>query len=679
MSADKTTVLRTLLTFEAKGDKEVAAALQQLADEAEKNNKKGKGALDVMGGAFKAVARDIDAVAGESAALFGRWASDALGVVEAMGSGGVMGAVAAVTLAVGAGAGAWMLWKTNAEAAGKAATEAVKSVGALLETVREQSIQAVAADNQRKDGTAAIKGTAEELWNEAKARDVATKLIDVQIKARQESIAVMDLELKKMAQQEAARGTFGVEALIPGTRHKEVVDNVKKTAQELVELHKQRLRAQTVADKAYTTHAAKAGAEAGRTDNEEKNRRAKEWAAKEKAFLDARVKAHWEMYRRIHASKKEIEMGDFAERARLGDMELDAALTHEDKILQLRRARTEGEVTEGYHALAAREETLGYMLVSERAHLMRLGDERTAAQERQELDLRAERMREQMMAQGVSRSAIDTAIADDRRLLEARIANRAAETEAAIAGFERQREEQNRLVIAQAMQAAATLGQSAAMMVAQPVISEFTGTLEELGNVNRDNYREFSLFSDELPAIIAKKSQAILAGIAAEAAGKAIMELGEAGAMMALGLGYTAIPGMQAQAAPAFASAATHAAAAAVFGGIAGTSLGGAMAIGSVRGSGGLVGLTRAEQEDRGGTREDRGGVARIGGGSSRGGSGGMGGDQGGGDTYLTYVYEAGSAPPDNRRRHAEVTAASVNEANQSWRTRRIIQGRRAA
>ena len=179
-----------------------------------------------------------------------------------------------------------------------------------------------------------------------------------------------------------------------------------------------------------------------------------------------------------------------------------------------------------------------------------------------------------------------------------RMANRMKERDIALEGISQERDARVEAFMAEQMQTQGALAHSAAMMVATPVVNELTGEMRALGDVNRDNYKEFSLFSDELPAIVAKKSQAIMAGIAAEAAGKAIFSIGEAAAMTAMGLGYLAIPGMQGQAGPAFASAAQHMVAAGVYGSIAGVSLGGAVGVGAMRGTGGLIPLTKAEREE---------------------------------------------------------------------------------
>lgn len=750
MTAKQTEVLRTLLTFEAKGDKEVARVLQELADEASKSQKKTESAAGTVGSAFKAVSRDIDAVAGKSSATMAKWVSDALGVAEAFGQGGVMRAVAGVTLVLGLGAAAWTLWSDRAQEAGKVANAAAANVSTLLSAIRDRAAQGVAADPT--DALGNSKESAEALFLKAEAQEKVVGQVRAELEARHGIIAVLDQETKMFFGS-------GARTALPGTRMSKVLDDIKSTAAEIGDLNKELVTQERKNQEAFQTYTRQRAVEqkkqevAERLQVEEAHlgvlaqlRRTREEGVKAsgRAELQARVEVHGfiaaaereallrgeaeranDLDRRetinaasikkrklqeqnISAASIQKMLGDDyalmqarvknrsdeteaairsmrnqlavsnqlaegAERQRLGALSLSMEEDHEQAKEQVRGLYLERRNTMERQDLLAREALRGQELTSERAAMMRNADTAAAMLMRNAAARAAAIREEQMAADGVSRNLIDQQLADDARLMEARIANRAAETEAAIASMEQQRQANNRLMLAQTIQAAATLGQASASMVAMPVVNALTDTMRELGDVNRENYKDFLLFSDEMPALIAKKTQAILAGIAAEAAGKAIMEAGNAGAMFALGLGYTAIPGMQAQAGPAFASAGTHLAAAAVFGSIAGVSIAGAGALAASRGGGGPIPLTRAEQDatksmDSGGTRD-----------GARGGSGDMGGPGGGGHTYLTYIYEAGSAPPDNRKRHAEATAASVNEANRSWYTRRIIQGRRAA
>jgi hypothetical protein len=230
-------------------------------------------------------------------------------------------------------------------------------------------------------------------------------------------------------------------------------------------------------------------------------------------------------------------------------------------------------------------------------------------------------------------------------------------------------EEQERAVRAAQM---AQIAQSVTKTVAGPVIAQTTDLVGQLASANRATYEDMEIFTESFPALVAAKAQAILAGIAVEATGRAAMEAAEALAMAGLGLGYLAIPGMQGFAGPAFASAAQHGAAAAVFGGLAGVTLGGAMAVGAMRGPGGLVPLTNAEQASMGGGYGSAGGGTR----GTSGGSYNGGGERGsGGPVVINITNEPGSMPPDDQDRAAMAVARHVRRAQQDWFTSQEMGG----
>lgn len=232
------------------------------------------------------------------------------------------------------------------------------------------------------------------------------------------------------------------------------------------------------------------------------------------------------------------------------------------------------------------------------------------------------------------------------------------------------RQEQELQERAAKMATAAQIGQAVVMTAATPVVAELTGQVHELAMANRETYRDLIFFSKEFPALIAAKAQAVLAGIAAEATGRAAMEGAEALAMLALGLGYMAVPGMQGFAAPAFASAAQHGAAAAAFAALGGGALGGAMLIGSQRGEGGLVSLTSAERDD---LDRKRGVTSDRGGGGVSGGSAFSGGERfgsGRGQTIVNIYNEPGSIAGQDQERAAAEVARHVQRAQRDWFTR---------
>lgn len=239
------------------------------------------------------------------------------------------------------------------------------------------------------------------------------------------------------------------------------------------------------------------------------------------------------------------------------------------------------------------------------------------------------------------------------------------------------REEQTKAMLAAKMQEVAQIAQAAVMMAASPVVAELTSQVHALAMANRETYRDLIIFNEEWPALIAAKAQAVLAGIAAEATGRAAMEFAEAGAMTALGIGYLAIPGMQGFAAPAFASAASHAASGVAFGALAGATFAGAVAIGSVRGEGGLVALTKAEQEEQDRKRTSDGGGSSFSGGGPSGGMYGGGGERGGRGTSIVVNInnEPGSIAPEDQDRAAVATARHVARAQRSWFARQQMGG----
>ncbi len=205
-----------------------------------------------------------------------------------------------------------------------------------------------------------------------------------------------------------------------------------------------------------------------------------------------------------------------------------------------------------------------------------------------------------------------------------------------------------------ALNTTATVAYNVAATAVTPVVGALTGSLTMLGDVNRENYEIMLKDAQDLPAIVAKKAQAILAGIAAEAAAKTFMETAEAGKETALAFGSLAIYD-SAGAGLHFASAATHGSAAAAYSVLGGVSAGGALGIGMSRGRGGLVGLTKEEAGKR--NDKERG----SGGGGSAGTAGGsLGSGMGSGDGSWTVNIKTGVwiGPADEQRAERSVASA---------------------
>ena len=226
-------------------------------------------------------------------------------------------------------------------------------------------------------------------------------------------------------------------------------------------------------------------------------------------------------------------------------------------------------------------------------------------------------------------------------------------------------EQEVRAMVATQASAAANIAFGVSATVTGPIIAEYTGLLKSLGDINRDNYREFVLFSDELPAIIAKKTQAIMGGIAAEATGKALQSSADAAREMALGLGLVAIPGMGAQAAGHFTSAGSHMLAASMYGALGTGAAVGAVGLGAMRGSGGPIALTREEQQ-RNASRDGGGAGGGISGGRMSGSGGGA------GEAFVVNIaYQAGSIAPADENRAARTVASATRRARSNAFDRR--------
>jgi hypothetical protein len=264
-----------------------------------------------------------------------------------------------------------------------------------------------------------------------------------------------------------------------------------------------------------------------------------------------------------------------------------------------------------------------------------------------------------------ARKAIESSEEATKKATEAE-KKRREELAKTTAELEKKRGAEMQAIAATQLNATVNLAFAATSMVVRPFIGELTATMRELGTVNRENYQEFSLFSDELPAIIAKKTQAILGGIAAEATASALQSTADAARESALGLGLLFI---QPQAAAAhFASSGVHLAAASAYGAISGVSMAGAVGIGAMRGGGGPIPLTREEQERQG---RDRGGRG-DGTGSTLTGRGSDGGSMSGAEPFVVNIsYQAGSIAPADENRAARTVASATRRARSNAFDRR--------
>lgn len=240
---------------------------------------------------------------------------------------------------------------------------------------------------------------------------------------------------------------------------------------------------------------------------------------------------------------------------------------------------------------------------------------------------------------------------------------RDAERELAEA-IQQRREQDTQAIVVQAAMSAETMAYGVAMSVVQPMVQDFTASLAVLGTINRENYRDLIIFSNELPAIIAREVQARLGAMGAEATGKAIMSSADGLRETAIGFGMLFVN--PADAAAHFTAAGVHFAAASAYGTLGTGALVGAGAIGSLRGAGGPIALTSEEQDTINMRRDEESGSWVP---TSSGGGGSIGGDNGA--FVVNITNEAGSIAPDDQRRAARVVASSVLRARSNAFDRR--------
>lgn len=128
--------------------------------------------LESASRSFKGVSRDIDVVGGKSAATFARMADDALGVVAAVGSGGLLAVIALASAAVGGLAKAF-------EYFGEAAEREAAKVTSIIKTQQTEFDAAVAA---RK--AARREATLEDIKDLADRQVVATSAMEAQVEIK---------------------------------------------------------------------------------------------------------------------------------------------------------------------------------------------------------------------------------------------------------------------------------------------------------------------------------------------------------------------------------------------------------------------------------------------------------------------------------------------------------------
>lgn len=250
---------------------------------------------------------------------------------------------------------------------------------------------------------------------------------------------------------------------------------------------------------------------------------------------------------------------------------------------------------------------------------------------------------------------------------------RNAELELA-AAISKRRDETAKAILVQGALNAETMSYGVVMSVVQPIVTDFTDALATLGTINRENYRDLVIFSNELPAIIAREVQARLGAMGAEATGKAIMSSADGLRETALGFGMLFIN--PADAAAHFTAAGVHFAAASAYGTLGTGALIGAGSIGALRGGGGPIALTQ-EERDTLDMRRGRDGSFSFGGdGGGDGGGGSIAGRQASGDgQFVVNVNQYSTISSADEQKGARAVAIVTRRALSNVFDRRRMRG----
>jgi hypothetical protein len=293
-------------------------------------------------------------------------------------------------------------------------------------------------------------------------------------------------------------------------------------------------------------------------------------------------------------------------------------------------------------------------------------ERRLAAEERAE---RASAMRRA----GTADNVIAETLKLDEEATERRIQNRQRETEAAVDALHRQEAAARRTAVTNTILEASLYAYGAAVDAVMPIVDDFASSVRTLGELNRENWQQYLIETDQLPALVAARIQAFAAALAAEAFKKSAMEAANAGADVAAAATsyarYDTVAGSM-----YLISAGKHAAAAAGYAALGGGAAAGAVGLGLARP------LTRDEQDraraddDRG----DRGSEGSRGGGGGRTGRNSMGGGGGGDGTFSVQVITNNSGvniQPRNAREAARPVAAAMRAARQSTYLQRQMGG----
>jgi len=603
---------------------DVEGAQKKAAEESKKSNANWSSSLDEVGGSLKEVGKDLDNVGLASFKSSAMMAEGALSVVKALGAGGVGGLIGAATVAAGVIYQLADAHKTAEAQAAKQFETYSKEVTRITDLILAARKVLTQEDFAKKEAELLARKAA----NEARYWDMVV--------ARDKVVAAK----RFAAQMEWVPGAGPV-----------ATKAVKDAQEELLKLE-QDYGAETAAiereTRANRDAAAKADAVAfgeWKAANDKKTRqdelKASEDAAKKKWDAEVTLWHNVVALANESAKKRADKAREFARSENQDIMKMADATASQ---IENRIARANDE------------------LVRLRGEFARSNEDRVKSFYAFAVPTNDEITRLLKLVEGTKEAALAAALRRD------------AERELA-AEVRKRREEDTKAIVVQAALSAETMAYGVVMSVVQPIVTDFTDALATLGTINRENYRDLVIFSNELPAIIAREVQARLGAMGAEATGKAIMSSADGLRETALGFGMLFIN--PADAAAHFTAAGVHFAAASAYGTLGTGALIGAGSIGALRGGGGPIALTQ-EEKDTLDMRRGRDGSFSFGGdgGGDGGGGGSIAGRQASGDgTFVVNVNQYSTISSADEQKGARAVAIVTRRALSNAFDRRRMRG----
>lgn len=563
---------------------------------------------------FKGVSRDVDSVGGEMASTFARGTSDVLGMAEALGGNGLLPIIGAVSFAVGMGAKAWDTYKEEAERAANASIESLarnkKAVDDMLAKFKE-SVKPATADEQ--DELRQRAGIVQKRMQEV---EFARKTAEADaVRTRDDGLRATYLQKSRDAQNELTRLERESEGI--AERRKQVQEDLRKQAEAdalaakvAAEMEAARLRHKEDLARIEKDRSTLAEQELKASFTQMQY----EDQLRETDRINQEGMAKWhESLKMVANDWGAVERGvKFVEEATTSWMQL--TLKGKEQHAQLLASQSGISNTLKIQRLRDVDEVRKAEIDLERDITI---EKANKAEERGEID--------DFEASATRATAIQVADEKKRQIAES--------TDFAIAEIRRLEQAQQRQMMGALYASSVNATYSASMFMVGDATSFATSQLQKFGDINRDNYRELLDFTPKTIEAFAKAAQAAIFNMGLQAGVKSIFESGEALKEEALTLG--SIFYNPAEAATHSASAATHIAAASMYGMIGIGAVGGSLAIGGVRGKGGLIGSGASST----------GAPSSGGGSSSTGPSTGGGGFSSSQQPYvkITNVFEAGA------------------------------------